>query len=102
MSKEIQPRKQQGMETVRSADGTEIAFHRSGSGSPIVMVHGTVSDHRVWNAMEIQSPLEEQFTVYAMDRRGHGESGNGDPHVGCATAPEEFLDLIIEFAQRPN
>ena len=69
----------EGMETVTSADGTKIAFERTGSGSPLVLVHGAVTDHRVWEARELRSPLEDQFTVYAMDRRGHGESGGDDP-----------------------
>lgn len=68
------------METVTSADGTEIAYERTGSGSPLVLVHGVVCDHGVWDARGLRSPLAEQFTVYAMDRRGHGESGDGDPY----------------------
>ena len=80
MSKEIKPSESRGKKTVTSADGTEIAFWKSGTGSPLVLVHGTVSDHRVWEAMGTQSPLEERFTVYAIDRRGHGESGTDEPY----------------------
>jgi pimeloyl-ACP methyl ester carboxylesterase len=35
-------------ETVASADGTPIAYWRSGDGSPLVLVHGGFDDHNVW------------------------------------------------------
>ncbi|WP_121743550.1 alpha/beta fold hydrolase [Natronorubrum halophilum] len=62
------------METVTSADGTSIAFERSGSGPPFVLVHGTTADHTRWEP--VLSAFEEYFTVYALDRRGRGESGD--------------------------
>lgn len=68
------------METVTSADGTEIVYERTGSGSPIILVHGAVCDHGVWEARGLRSPLTDHFTVYAMDRRGHGESGSDEPY----------------------
>ena len=62
------------METVTSADGTPIAYERTGSGPPLVLVHGTTADHTRWEP--VRHALEEHFTVYAMDRRGRGESGD--------------------------
>ncbi len=64
------------METVASADGTPIAFERTGSGPPIVLVHGGACDHRFWDLSDIRSALAEHRTVYAMDCRGVGESGD--------------------------
>ena len=58
------------METVRSADGTQIAFRRSGSGPPLVLVHGSTADHTRWAG--VLPDLERAFTVIAMDRRGRG------------------------------
>jgi pimeloyl-ACP methyl ester carboxylesterase len=72
------------MHTVTSADGTPIAYRRSGSGPPLLLVHGTTADHTRWAT--ISPALEEHFTVYAMDRRGRGASGDGPeyslPHEG--------------------
>jgi pimeloyl-ACP methyl ester carboxylesterase len=34
-----------GMERVISADGTPIAYRRSGEGPPLVLVHGGTADH---------------------------------------------------------
>ncbi len=33
------------MQTIRSTDGTPIAYQRSGQGSPLILVHGTTADH---------------------------------------------------------
>ncbi|WP_396611115.1 alpha/beta fold hydrolase [Haloferax sp. S1W] len=75
------------METVSSADGTPIAYERGGSGPPLVLVHGTTADHTRWDPL--RSAFEEHFTVYAIDRRGRGESGDTDEY-----APErEFEDV---------
>jgi pimeloyl-ACP methyl ester carboxylesterase len=62
------------METIRSADGTPIAYWRSGKGSPLLLVHGTTCDHTTW--ADVLPALERNFTVYAMDRRGRGGSGD--------------------------
>ncbi|MFC7027226.1 alpha/beta fold hydrolase [Halomicroarcula sp. GCM10025710] len=66
------------METVRSADGTEIAYARSGSGPPLVLVHGAIFDRSIWEIGGVRSTLAEHTTVYAMDRRNHGDSASSD------------------------
>ncbi|MFO7546459.1 MAG: alpha/beta hydrolase [Trueperaceae bacterium] len=60
--------------TVRSHDGTEIAYFRSGTGPPLVAVHGATADHTSWN--RVLPLLEPQVTVMAIDRRGRGASGD--------------------------
>ena len=67
------------METVVSADGTAIAYVRTGGGPPLVLVHGATVDHTTW--VEARPFLGEHFTVYAMDRRGRGESGDADEYA---------------------
>lgn len=66
------------METVTSKDGTPIAFERSGVGPGLVLVHGTTADHTRW--MPLLTELGKKFTVYAMDRRGRGGSGDNEPY----------------------
>lgn len=73
------PDKGTDMETVTSADGTEIAFERTGSGPPLVLVHGSTSTHTAWEP--VRPAFEDHFTVYAMDRRGLGESGDTDQYA---------------------
>jgi pimeloyl-ACP methyl ester carboxylesterase len=67
------------METLRSKDGTRIAYRRSGQGPPLVLVHGTAGDHTRW--LPILPRLEERFTVIAVDRRGRGGSGDAEPYA---------------------
>ena len=65
------------MHKVASADGTQIAFERTGSGPPLVLVHGgAAGDHTRWELAGVRAAFAERFTVYAMDRRGRGESGD--------------------------
>ena len=61
-------------ESVTSEDGTPIAYWRSGEGPPLVLVHGTAADHSRWKP--VLPVFEEHFTVYAVDRRGRGDSGD--------------------------
>ena len=69
------------MNTITSKDGTEIAYERTGTGPPLVLVHGSgVSDHRRWDIGGVGDALSEHLTVYALDRRGRGQSGDGDSY----------------------
>lgn len=64
--------------TVRSADGTQIGWRRSGSGDPAVLLHGTSADGAGW---ALAGPhLARQLTLLAVDRRGRGRSGAGEPY----------------------
>jgi pimeloyl-ACP methyl ester carboxylesterase len=75
------------VERVKSNDGTAIAFQRSGQGPPLVLVHGTTADHTRWTP--VLAALERHFTVYAMDRRGRGKSGDAEPYA----LEREFEDV---------
>lgn len=66
------------MERVVSTDRTQIAVRRSGSGPPLVLVHGTTADHTRW--AQVSPGFEQHFTVYAVDRRGRGASGDADTY----------------------
>lgn len=79
---------------VLSRDGTPIASFRSGSGPPLVLVHGSTADHSRW--APLLSGLEEHFTVHAMDRRGRGRSGDS----GSYDLEREFEDVaaVLEEA----
>lgn len=76
MAKATTPDTGGDMDTVTSADGTEIAYERTGSGPPLVLVHGGGDVHEFWDLAGSRAALADHFTVYAMDRRGHGESGD--------------------------
>src|SRR5258708_25071707 len=60
--------------SVASKDSTRVAYWQTGKGPPLVLVHGTAADHTRW--APILTKLQERFTVFAMDRRGRGGSGD--------------------------
>ncbi len=76
------------LEKTTSRDGTVIGYWRSGQGRPLVLVHGTTADHSRWRT--VRPLLEPHATVYAMDRRGRGASGDGDGYA----IEDEFADLV--------
>lgn len=67
------------MKTVVSKDGTPITYWRSGSGTPLVLVHGATDDHTLWTS--VLPALQQHGSVYAMDRRGRGRSGDTDAYA---------------------
>ena len=67
------------MEMVVSADGTAIAYERTGHGPPLVLLHGTGRDRAYW-ARSLPA-LARHATVYAVDRRGRGGSGDTDRYA---------------------
>jgi pimeloyl-ACP methyl ester carboxylesterase len=67
------------MDYVTSKDGIRIAYKRRGRGQPLVLIHGAAADHTRWEP--VLPGLEKQFTVYAVDRRGRGQSGDGDSYT---------------------
>lgn len=85
------------MEFAISADGRKIAYERTGSGPPLVLVHGSLNDRNAWAL--VTPALSERFSVYAMDRRGHGESGPPAEHA----LEREFEDVaaVIDAAGEP-
>jgi len=55
---------------IPSKDNTLISYQHSGTGQPLLFVHGTTADHLSW--FQVSSLLERDFSVYSMDRRGRG------------------------------
>jgi pimeloyl-ACP methyl ester carboxylesterase len=67
------------MEKVQSADGVLIAFERSGSGPDLIVVTGAFNDRT--SSRPLAGVLAADFTVYAFDRRGRGDSEDGDSYA---------------------
>lgn len=66
------------MDHVRSADGTEIAVERVGTGDPLVCLHGTGGSRGSFRA--VVDELDDGFECVLVDRRGRGASGDADDH----------------------
>lgn len=85
------------MQKIISKDGTVIAFWRSGAGAPLLLVHGTTADHERWSP--ILPSLKQHFTVYVMDRRGRGASGDSPDYNIMREA--EDVAAVVEAIGEP-
>jgi len=83
--------------SVTSPDGTRLAVWIEGSGPPIVLVHGSMSDHATLAALTRE--LRSTFTTYAMDRRGFGESGDAT-HYSLEREVEDVAAVADAAAER--
>jgi pimeloyl-ACP methyl ester carboxylesterase len=73
---------------IESPDGVPIGCEMGGSGPPLVLVHGAGSGR--WGFDELRPLLEQAFTVIAVDRRGRGDSGDGESPYSIE---DEFADV---------
>jgi pimeloyl-ACP methyl ester carboxylesterase len=81
------------MSTVRSADGTTIAFTRVGQGPPLILVDGALCSRQFGPMPKLAEQLAPDFTVYTYDRRGRGESGDTSPY-----SPDREVDDLEALA----
>lgn len=83
--------------TVRSRDGTRIAATVGGKGPPSVLVHGTTGWDFSWAL--VRPYLEACLTVYAVQRRGRGRSGDASEYsLECEA---EDIAAMVESIGQP-
>ena len=75
------------MDRVTSRDGTPIAYERIGSGPALILVTGALTERA--DVVPLAQALAPQFTAYAYDRRGRGDSGDTKPF----SIEREFEDI---------
>lgn len=85
------------MKQIISSDGTPIAYAVTGDGPALILVHGAGGSHVRWAS--ILPALAAEFTVYAIDRRGRGASGDAE----CYAVEREFEDVaaVVDSIDRP-
>lgn len=83
------------MPTATSADGTLIAYERSGSGPALVLVDGAMCYRAAGPMRPLAALLRDTFTVYTYDRRGRGESSDTLPYA-VAREVEDLQALIAQ------
>lgn len=87
------------MNKVTSADGTPIAYERSGDGPPVIMVGGALNDRG--SAVPLAESLTPHFSVVRYDRRGRGDSGDTLPY-DVVREIEDLAALISEIGGAPS
>ena len=76
-------------------NGIDLFYEVSGSGKPLIMIHGNGEDHTIFKeAVEI---LNDHFRVYTLDSRDHGQSSKvSDLHYS------DMADDILVFMNDLN
>jgi pimeloyl-ACP methyl ester carboxylesterase len=82
--------------TVTSRDGTTIAYERTGTGPPLILVDGALCHRDFGPSRPLAEQLAGDFTVISYDRRGRGESGDGEAYA--VEREVEDLEALIEAA----
>jgi pimeloyl-ACP methyl ester carboxylesterase len=81
---------------VVSADGTRLAVDQSGSGPPVVLVHGALTGRRHPLLADVATRLAAWFTVLNYDRRGRGDSANTSPYA--VERELDDLEAVVDHA----
>lgn len=79
---------------VLSADGTPIAWQRQGEGPPLVVVDPVMMDRTTSSMAGVAELLAAGHTVYTYDRRGKGQSGDGEEYT-----PESEVDDLLAVVE---
>ena len=85
------------METVRSADGTAIAYDQAGHGALLIIVDGAMTTRT--SKSQLADLLAAQFTVVSYDRRGRGDSGDTQPYA--VEREIEDIEALIDHVGPP-
>lgn len=84
------------MITFVELNGTRLAYEHTGTGQPLVFIHGNTLDVRMWNPQ--WDVFARDFTVVRYDIRGHGQSANP---TGPFSHADDLLALITHLNLGP-
>lgn len=57
---------------LQNVNGITLYYEKTGEGQPIILLHGNGEDHQIFDVLTEQ--FKENYSVYAIDSRGHGQS----------------------------
>lgn len=86
------------MSTAR-VNGVELYYTLSGSGEPLVLVHGSWGDHHNWDP--VVGSLAESFRVLVYDRRGHSASERPAAQGSVFEDADDLAALIEDLGLAP-
>lgn len=72
-------------------NGVRIYYRVTGRGPAVILVHGNGENHTIFD--ETAALLSQNYTVYAMDSRGHGKS-TAVEHISYQDMASDVVSLI--------
>jgi pimeloyl-ACP methyl ester carboxylesterase len=87
------------MPTQRLGTGENVYFAESGSGTPLLQLHGVGLGH--WNVSKVSARLDDDFTCLDMDMLGYGESDPPSRSGGIIDLADSVADFIKSYGQGP-
>lgn len=85
-----------GAQILKRADGPNLGYWKSGEGPPLLLIHGITSTHETYE--EFVPHLSGDRTVYTYDRRGRGESEDGEGGYAVEQEFKDAADLITHLS----
>ncbi|MBU5317644.1 alpha/beta hydrolase [Clostridium bornimense] len=74
---------------ISNVNNIKLYYEKRGEGRPLILLHGNGESHKIFDeAIEI---LEKNFTVYAIDLRGHGASEDIEEY--------HYLDMVEDIKE---
>jgi pimeloyl-ACP methyl ester carboxylesterase len=80
-------------------NSVELYYEVTGSGEPMVPVHGSWDDHHNWDT--VVPLLSQSFQVVTFDRRGHSQSQTGSGQGSFAEDADDLARLIEQLGLAP-
>jgi pimeloyl-ACP methyl ester carboxylesterase len=80
------------MRSVR-ANGIRIAFEEAGSGAPLLLLHGFVLDHTLWDA-QVET-LARSYRLILPDLRALGQTENPDVQISMEQMADDMAGLLM-------
>ncbi len=82
------------MQAQNSLHYNQYDYSQSGSGEPLVILHGLFGSSKNWQSLAKQ--FAEHFSVYTVDLRNHGESFH-DPDMNYTVMAEDLNQLLQQL-----
>jgi pimeloyl-ACP methyl ester carboxylesterase len=84
-----------------NVNGVSLEYQENGSGEPVVLVHGGVSDHRIWQAQRLA--LGQNYRAIAYSCRYHWPNNPAPPEVEHSVAEnvEDLRALLPALSAAP-
>ena len=80
--------------------GAKIYYEDSGSGEPVIAVHGLIESTGYWNVPGFAAAIEKKYRFISMDMRGHGKTtvDLANPGYDAETVGEDIIALADHLA----